>query len=409
MPSLFRSRGFLIDHAQRILRFYHPRAIDPDGGCFHYFRDDGTVYDRTSRHLVSSTRFVFVYATAARHLGRADLLAPARHALAFLESAHRDPIHGGYAWTVEAVRGGARRVDGTNHAYGLAFVLLAQAEALRAGIGEARSQLDATAALLDRRFWSEADGLYADEASADWCVLSSYRGQNANMHACEAHLAAWEATGQRFHLERAARIADNIVRRQAGLAGGLVWEHHRENWSVDWDYNRHDPANLFRPWGYQPGHLTEWAKLLCILHGHRGALAGDHAWLVARASTLFEVALERAWDAQWGGIAYGFAPDGTICDRDKYHWVQAESIAAAAMLGAITGEARWWDWYDRLWAYVWHRFVDHHHGAWFRILTPDGRRYSDEKSPAGKTDYHNLGACWQVLAALDLEDARGPA
>ena len=53
---------------------------------------------------------------------------------------------------------------------------------------------------------------------------------------------------------------------------------------------------------------------------------------------------------------YGFAPDGTVCDDDKYFWVQAESIAAAARLGVRTGDAQYWAWYDRLWAYAWRAF-----------------------------------------------------
>jgi mannose/cellobiose epimerase-like protein (N-acyl-D-glucosamine 2-epimerase family) len=44
--------------------------------------------------------------------------------------------------------------------------------------------------------------------------------------------------------------------------------------------------------------------------------------------------------------------------------------------------------------------VDHDHGAWYRILGPDNRKLTDEKSPAGKVDYHNLGACHEVLDTL---------
>ena len=91
-----------------------------------------------------------------------------------------------------------------------------------------------------------------------------YRGQNVNMHACEAMLAAFDATSEMRYLERAATLAHNITVRQAALADGLIWEHYRADWSVDWDYNRNDKTNIFRPWGYQPGHLTEWAKLLLI-------------------------------------------------------------------------------------------------------------------------------------------------
>ena len=34
------------------------------------------------------------------------------------------------------------------------------------------------------------------------------------------------------------------------------------------------------------------------------------------------------------------------------------------------------------------------------ILARDNRKYSDEKSPAGKTDYHTMGACYEVLNVI---------
>ena len=216
------------------------------------------------------------------------------------------------------------------------------------------------------------------------------------MHACEAMLAAFDATGQTRYLDRAAMLARNITVRQAALADGLVWEHYHAGWSVDWDYNRHDKTNIFRPWGYQPGHLAEWAKLLLILERHADRL-GDAPWLAPRAAELFDAAMKHAWDDEHGGIVYGFAPDGSVCDGDKYFWVQAESLAAAALLAKRTGDEKYWQWYERIWDYSWKHFVDHQHGAWYRILTRDNRKYSDEKSPAGKTDYHTMGACYEVL------------
>jgi mannose/cellobiose epimerase-like protein (N-acyl-D-glucosamine 2-epimerase family) len=395
MPD-FRDPRFLLDHVRHTMAFYHPRAIDPRGGFYHFYRDDGTVYDTQTRHLVSSTRFVFNYAMAYRHFGDAAYLAAARHGLAFLRERHRQPATGGYAWLLD----GTRVADATNHCYGLAFVLLACSHAAMAGAGEAHPWIGETFELMEQRFWSPAAQLYADEASPDWSVLSPYRGQNANMHSCEALLAAFEATGETRYLARAATLAHHITVRQAALAQGLVWEHYHANWSVDWAYNREDKTNIFRPWGYQPGHLTEWAKLLLILERHAAKLAVPLDWLAPRAAELFDAALAKAWDGRHGGIAYGFAPDGSVCDADKYFWVQAESLAAAALLGQRTGRREYWDWYERIWAYSWAHFVDHQHGAWYRILTSDNRKYSDEKSPAGKTDYHTMGACYEVLNVL---------
>ena len=67
------------------------------------------------------------------------------------------------------------------------------------------------------------------------------------------------------------------------------------------------------------------------------------------------------------------------------------------LLAQRSGESKYENWYERLWRYSWSHFVDHEHGAWYRILARDNRKYSDEKSPAGKTDYHTMGACYEVL------------
>ena len=405
----FRSEAFLRDHIARTMAFYHPRCIDPRGGFCHYFKDDGTVYDAGHRHLVSSTRFVFNYAMAYREFGAPEYLDAVHHGLRYLREAHLNPATGGYAWTLRD----GRVEDDTNHCYGVAFVLLAYSHALMAGVEEARGWMDETWQLLERRFWEAQHGLYRDEADADW-TFSGYRGQNANMHMCEAMLAAFEASGERRYLDRALALADHMTRRQAAMAGGLVGEHYDTDWSIDWNYHLDDPKHLFRPWGFQPGHQTEWAKLLLILDRH---LQAD--WLVPRARELFDAALAHSWDVERGGMYYGFAPearrqpgmDGApigrhagqgmfVCDDDKYFWVQAESIAAAALLARRTGEGTYWAWYERLWGYSWKHLVDHEHGAWFRILDADNRKYDDEKSPAGKTDYHTMGACHEVLNLL---------
>lgn len=387
----FYSPEFLRDHIAQTLNFYHPRAIDPRGGFFQYFKDDGTIYDTRHRHLVSSTRFVFNYAMAAREFASSDYRDAARHGLRYLRKAHRDPTAGGYAWTLAD----GRPEDRTNHCYGVAFVLLAYAKALEAGIDEAATWLDEIWRLLETRYWDAAAGLYRDEADAAW-TFTPYRGQNANMHLCEAMLAAFDATGEARYLERAYTLADNMTRRQAARAGGFVWEHYDADWNVDWDYNRDNPRHLFRPWGFQAGHQTEWAKLLLLLDRRL-----EEPWLAPRARELFDAALARAWDDEFGGIVYGFAPDGSVCDADKYYWVQAESLVAAALLAEHTGDARYREWYERLWRYSWRHFVDHEYGAWYRILDRENRKYSDEKSPAGKTDYHTMGACYELFALFN--------
>lgn len=386
----FRSKAFLTDHIRTIRAFYQPQVKDPKGGFFQHFRDDGSIYDADTRHLVSSTRFVFNHAVWFELEGEAALLDDVRHGVRFLRERHLNPETGGYAWLLQ----GDEVLDGTNHCYGLAFVILAYAWAYKVGVREAKDYLEETYATLEQHFWDAEYGLYRDEISADWQVVSPYRGQNANMHSCEAMLVAYEATQDPRYLTRAQTLASNMCQRQAALANGLVWEHYDVSWHIDWQYNLDNPKHLFRPWGFQPGHQTEWAKLLLILNQYAPA-----AWLVPTAQALFDRAVSVAWDRQNGGLCYGFDPEDRICDGDKYFWVQAESLAAAARLAHATGDERYWDWYNKLWQYSWSHLVDHRHGAWFRILTQDNQKIDDLKSPAGKTDYHTLGACYDVLVS----------
>jgi mannose/cellobiose epimerase-like protein (N-acyl-D-glucosamine 2-epimerase family) len=397
----FRTPDFLLAQALSILSFYEGRCVDPAGGFFHYYKDDGTVYDRSTRHLVSSARFVVTHAWAARRFPEDPRAAAwrshAAHGLRFLQQVHRDD-HGRYAWLLKFEAGRSRIIDGTQHAYGFAFVLLAHAAALACGIDEAAEGMADTFRSLERHFWEPEHGLYANDADGQW-KLSPYRGQNANMHAVEALLAAHAASGESPYLERAVTVADSIVRRLAEAHGGLVWEHYHADWTPDLEFNRGERGDVFRPWGHQPGHLCEWARLLLALERALPDLDTEN-WLQHRARQLFAAAVQHGWDRTHGGLVYTFGPDFTVDDADKHFWVQAEAIGAAAALAERTVEGGYWDWYDRLWAYAWEHLVDHEHGAWFRQLDANNQRVDDNKSPAPKTDYHTLGACFEALDAL---------
>ena len=393
-PSLpdFRAPQFLRDHMRSLLDFYFPICINrDDGGYYNFYLDDGTLTDRKTQHIVSTTRFIFNFATAAELFGVDDYREAAAHGVRYLDEVHRDPTFGGYFW----VMSGRTPAEPVKMAYGHAFVLLAYASAAKAGIDGAAARIAETFDLLERRFWSPEAGLYVDEISRDWREVSPYRGQNANMHMTEAMLAAYEATGEARYLDRAELLARRICVELAAGAGGVVWEHYGPDWSIDWDYNKDDPKHLFKPYGHLPGHMTEWTKLLLLLERHRPL-----DWLLPTAVLQYETALAKSADLEFGGMHYSYGPDGRLYDLDKYHWVHCETLAAAAGLAVRTGRERYWQDYDRLFAYSWRHLIDHRYGGWYRILDADGTKQSDLKSPPGKADYHPFGACYEILRIL---------
>lgn len=389
----FESPDFLRQHIQSILAFYEPRVLSPDGGFYSCFLDNGDCYDPHSRQLVGSARYVVNYATAYRLYGNAHHRDWAQWGLDYLTQAHRQP-NGHYAWLLES----GRITDSRVMAYGHAFVLLAAASCIRAGLDTATATLHEIFDFMEQYFWDDSAGAYTDERDQSLETLAPYRGQNANMHMCEALLAAWQATADSRFLDRAEVLANRFAFDLAAQSDGQIWEHYDRHWQVDMQFNIDKPNDRYKPWGFQPGHQTEWAKLLLILNQERP----DHRW-VSRARQLHDRAMATGWDREQGGIVYGVAPDGRFCATEKYFWVQAESFATAWRLYAETGEERYREDYSRIWQWSWEHLVDHTHGAWFRVRNRDGTAIDDRKSPLGKTDYHTMGACWDVLSVIERQ------
>ena len=384
---VFESPAFLKDHVASILSFYEPNAYDPSGGFFQNFRDNGTVYDAGTRHLVSSTRFVFNYANAYLQNGSARHLDWTAHGFAYLLTRHRQS-NGAYIWQLN----GNEIEDGRAMAYGHAFVMLAAAWAARLEIEGAERTLHEVWDFMEEYFWEPEHAAYADERDASLQTLSPYRGQNANMHTVEALIAAYETTRENRYLERAELVADRFCRTLAAEAEGQIWEHYTQDWTHDWNYNVDKPDDLFKPWGFQPGHQVEWAKLLLQLDDLR-----PQDWYLPTARKMFDNAMEKGWDKDHGGLVYGYAPDGRFADTHKYFWVHAEAFAAAWRLYDRTGAQHYLDEYKRVWRWAWDYLVDHKHGAWYRIVARNGQWLEPYKSPIGKVDYHTMGACWEVL------------
>ena len=390
----YKNPDFLKNHIKSIISFYHPSCIDNEfGGYINQFRDDGTIYDRMTKHLVGTCRFIYIYSVSSLVLDDKEYKECAEHGFKFLRETHKQ-ADGGFAWLLQ----GKEVEDDTRFCYGHAFVLLAGAVGAKAGINGTKEFLDETYDLLEKRFWIPSDQLYVDEMKKDWKDIDPYRGQNANMHMCEAMLSAFEATGDQKYLDRAYILAKRICVDLTKQTDGLIWEHFKTDWTPDWEYNKDDPYHMFKPYGYNLGHSIEWAKLLLILERYR-----SEQWMIETAKNLFDEAINKSWDNENGGMYYTLSPNKNLLDKDRYYWVIAETFATAALMALRTGESHYWNWYNKIWEFADKNFVDHKHGAWYRILNAENEKYDDIKSPPSKADYHPVGACYETLQAMNLK------
>jgi mannose/cellobiose epimerase-like protein (N-acyl-D-glucosamine 2-epimerase family) len=387
-------RRWLAAEADALFAFFEPHSIDPTGG-FHALDDSGRpLAGERERPLHATTRLVHCFAIA-RLLGRPGASDFVDHGMRALLTRHRDARHGGYFWSFDG--DGPRERD--KLAYGHAFVLLAASSAKCAGHPDADKLLADISEVIDQRFWEPGPGASAEEFREDWTPFSAYRGQNSNMHLTEALMAAFETTGESSYLEKAERIADLILRRCAAAADWRVPEHFHADWSVDAGYRGSD---VFRPYGYTPGHALEWTRLALQLSALGG---GKLEWLPQAARRLFSQAVAQGWDASRGGIYYTTEYDGVPRVRDRLWWPLCEGVGGAHFLGAHDGVASE-AWYRRFWDFIARHIIDRPEGGWRPQL-------DDSLAPiagyfVGKPDlYHALQACLIPLYPADGSVTRG--
>ena len=392
-------RRWLETQADALFAFYEARSLDPKGGFF-ILDDAGRPAADPVRPLHLTARMAHCAAIGVL-LGRPGAQDLLDHALASIWTRHRDAAHGGYVWSFDA----DGPLERDKLAYGHGFVLLAGASAKVAGHPDADRLIADISAVLDARFWESGPGAYAEEFREDWSAFSAYRGQNANMHMTEALMAAFEATGEADYLRKAESVAELILHRHAAAAGWRVPEHFTADWTADAAYRGSD---MFRPYGYTPGHALEWTRLALQLWALGGRRLG---WLPEAAKALYAQAVAQGWDRETGGFYYTLNYDGSPRVRDRLWWPVCEGIGAAHFLAAL-GEPAAEDGYRKFWNFSARRFLDAEHGGWRHHLDADLTPIPGYFN--GKPDiYHALQACliplYGTSGSLTHEIAAQPA
>ncbi|MDP6968386.1 MAG: AGE family epimerase/isomerase, partial [Gammaproteobacteria bacterium] len=89
------------------------------------------------------------------------------------------------------------------------------------------------------------------------------------------------------------------------------------------------------------------------------------------------------------------------CDKHKYFWVQAETLAALAWLINTTQHTDYQQAFAQLAAYIDQHFIVPNKAIWQRLLSHDNQPLDTWIAlPGAKCDYHNLGACYDILRSL---------
>lgn len=366
----------------RMIEFVLPSALP--GGGFAYLAGDGTPMPGREPSLLLTARMTHV-AGLASVLGLPGSERLLAHGLSSLDGVFRDEVDGGWFGTLERT--------GRKTAYEHVHVILAAASALAAraqgaSAGDPQALAREVTRIVEEKFWREDEGALCESWSGTWDDPEQYRGANANMHAVEAFLAIGDALDEDIWHERALRICERIVDRHARGRDWLLPEHYDAQWQELPDYNIDNPNDPFRPYGATYGHLLEWARLLCGLHA--SPRVQTPSWVLEAAASLARKALS-AWGVDGrDGLVYTVDWDAKPVSDVRLHWPICEGIQATALLGGLTGEAEWEQWYRRLWDHAASYFVDTT-GSWINELDQDMNEGS-VVWPGRPDVYHATGA-----------------
>lgn len=150
-----------------------------------------------------------------------------------------------------------------------------------------------------------------------------------------------------------------------------------------------------------PGHDIECAWFLL----EEGIYRND-AELKTLAKTIFDEAIERGWDKEYGGIIYFKDVEGKPVEAYEHDmklwWPHNEALIASLMLYREFGEEKYKEWFEKVTEYAFEHFSDKEYGEWFGYLRRDGKPTEPPcKGHTYKGAFHVMRMLAKVLNIFD--------
>ena len=138
-----------------------------------------------------------------------------------------------------------------------------------------------------------------------------------------------------------------------------------------------------------PGHVIEnmWFQI------HVSQMLDAGAPRVPQACAMVLRHLELGWDRAHQGLLLAVDPQGGLSGGWKFPdtklwWPHTESLYATLLAWKETGDARFLDWYERLWAFCLDNYVEWRHGEWRQKLNRDLSALTDTVVLPVKDPFH---------------------
>ncbi|MBW7896636.1 MAG: AGE family epimerase/isomerase [Opitutaceae bacterium] len=349
-------RAHLFGH---ILPFWQQHGFDPQGGILTCIADDGMVQS-TEKWLWSQWRAVWVFARLHNTIDRNPVWLEHARAIAefCLRHGWRETEQG---WALLLAQDG-RVLRGNESIYTDGFAVYALAELFRA-TGEARYR-DCACRTADAAL-NKLQQPYDRLPHFPYPIPAGAKPHGIPMFWSFKLAELGEILGDERYLQAARGFSDEVFR-----------DFYRRDSDRIIEFVRQDGGDFTPPQGTVtvPGHAIEdmWFQLHVFQSTRRAEAPRDLAIRLIRRH------LELGWDESHGGLRLAIDRDGRQGDAigwkfadTKLWWPHTETLYALLLAWHETGDAWFYDWYEKIWALCLERYVDWEHGEWRQKLNRD--------------------------------------
>lgn len=184
----------------------------------------------------------------------------------------------------------------------------------------------------------------------------------------------------------------------------MITLHYKEEYKCVLENVGLDGSILDNPTGrtINPGHCIENSWFLM----NEAEQTGNKE-LLEKALNILEWSLAIGWDDEFGGVYYFRDLYNRPCEQlehdMKLWWVHCECLIATLTAYKLTGEEKYFAWFEKLHEYTFSHFSDKEYGEWYGYLHRDGTVSHTQKGSLWKGPYHlprALLLCEQILDCL---------
>ncbi|MBE6612643.1 MAG: N-acylglucosamine 2-epimerase [Ruminococcaceae bacterium] len=395
-----------------IIPFWLTKGIDREfGGYLTCFDEAGNPTGDTDKYIVTQTRMIWGLAAMYEEYPDEALRDAAKQGWEFFKKYFWDPKNGGWYWKV--ARDGTMLDDG-KVVYGEGFAIYALAMYGRVfGDAEAISYAERTFDLLQIYCADTMNGGYFENLEPDFTISApgfaagDRKSLDIHMHLMEAFTALYEATGKEIHARKLKECMDLILTHMVNHEHGCALNQFDIRW------NPIPAINIRRTWNAEraTGEVIE-TPTDTTSYGHNVELG----WLLTRAAdrlgmpadTYNEIikkfgdhSLKFGFDHDLGGVYRDGVHNGPALVFDKEWWQNCEVLVGYLDTYARTGDAKYFDAFEKTWQFDKANFISPVTGEWRQLLKQDGTPLVTDIGNPWKAIYHTGRAMLECKRRLE--------